>query len=239
MGKIAEGLIAAFRHELVEAAEQFTEDLPADMLSPEELFEEGYDPQYILYVAAQNFIGMFAESVCGTDLFQEYDAIIDHAEDRYEPSEPPDSPVTRSFFWTWAWCDVPFGPDQETIGGCVYEMMQVMQAPPDMLVALRNFSDSRMGIYEHLGQQADKIRLRELVTGDELLCHSASGYLGHREELWYVRLVPPLSDFDYHVTVTTPYVLQGTSTADWTQAMANLRFVVIAMPFSCLPRGLR
>ena len=221
MGRIAEGLIKSFGAELVQAAEQFSGDLPdellADFPTPEQLVEQGYDPQYILYVGAQNFAGVFADTIVPLEPFQDYDAVVDRAEARYQPDEPPHSAVTGSFFWTWAWFDLQFGPDQETVGRCLLELMHSMQAPPEMLQPLENYCDSRMGIYELCGLDADHIRLRELVTGDELLCHNPTGYEGRQGELWYVRLVPPVSDeFDYHVAVTTPYVLTEASAADWT-----------------------
>ena len=52
---------------------------------------------------------------------------------------------------------------------------------------------------------------------DEFTCHVASGYRGKPGELWYVRLCPPILGLvDYHVAVTTPYLLIGTTKADWT-----------------------
>jgi hypothetical protein len=74
-----------------------------------------------------------------------------------------------------------------------------------------------MGVYEHVGVEDGRCRLRELVTDKECPCHIASGYKGKPGELWYVRLCPPLLNLvDYHVAFTTPYVLIGTTKADWT-----------------------
>ncbi len=220
MGRIAQDLIASLRErspEIIRVAEQFTEGTPSDLPSPEELLREGYDPQYILYLAAQTFAVLFEDSVAELDEFEPYRQVVERAEEQYQPSAPPVSPITQSYFWTWALFDFRFGPDQETMGGCLLELMRSMQAPVDMLNALEKYNSSRLGIYEHRGQRAGKVRLRELVTGAELLCHSASGYGGRKKELWYVRLVPPLSDeFDYHLTMTTPYVLTDASAEDWT-----------------------
>jgi len=220
MGRIARNLIASFHEQsqdLTLAADELTAGLPEDFPTPEQLAKEGYDPQHILYIAAQNFASVFAESVCNSDQFEEYSKKVERAEDEYQPSAPPISPITQSFFWTWALFDLQFGEDQETVGSCLLEVMRSMQAPQDMLLALEKYSNSRMGIYQHCGKRSDKVRLRELVTGDELLCHSSAGYHGRKNELWYVRLTPPLSDeFDYHVAVTTPYVLTEASAEDWT-----------------------
>jgi hypothetical protein len=59
--------------------------------------------------------------------------------------------------------------------------------------------------------------LRELLNDDELVCHSTTGYQGRTGDLWYVRLCPPVAEsFDYHIVLTTPYVLIGSSREDWT-----------------------
>lgn len=220
MGRIAESLIATFQaqaEELQQVAEQFTGGLPADMPSPQELAEQGYDPQHVLYIAAQNFASLFGESACELEEFEPYAEAAEQAEDEYMPSSPPMSPITSSFFYTWSLFDLRFGVDQETVGSCLLELMRSMEAPEDMLAVLEKYCNSRMGIYEHLGEQAGKVRLRELVTGDEIRCHSTSGYRGKKNELWYVRLCPPVNDeFDYHVAVTTPYVLTESSAEDWT-----------------------
>jgi hypothetical protein len=74
-----------------------------------------------------------------------------------------------------------------------------------------------MDIYEHVGIQGGRMRLRELVTGREFDTISTSGYGGKPGELWYVRLCPPILDLvEYHVTFTTPYILTEASKSDWT-----------------------
>jgi hypothetical protein len=87
-----------------------------------------------------------------------------------------------------------------------------------------------MGIYEHGGNQGGRVRLRELVTGRDFDALCTSGYRGKPGELWYVRLCPPLADLvEYHVTITTPYVLTQVNKADWTaylnRAMLQLKDV--------------
>ena len=65
-----------------------------------------------------------------------------------------------------------------------------------------------MGIYEHSGTRAGRVRLRELVTGRDFDTVCTSGYGGKPGELWYVRLCPPIFDLvEYHATFTTPYIL--------------------------------
>ena len=74
-----------------------------------------------------------------------------------------------------------------------------------------------MGIYECGGIADRHCRLRELVTVKEFQSYVSSGYQGKPGELWYVRLCPPLLGLvEYHAAVTTPYILIGTTKADWT-----------------------
>ena len=43
-----------------------------------------------------------------------------------------------------------------------------------------------------------------------------SGYRGAESELWYVRLLPPLTEaFAHGVAFTSPYILRGTIDRDW------------------------
>jgi uncharacterized protein (DUF433 family) len=85
---------------------------------------------------------------------------------------------------------------------------------------IRGYQHSRMGIYEHRGFEGAFVRLRELVTGDDVFCHPTNQYQGAKGELWYVRLCPPMAELgegiDYHITMTTPYVLINTRAEDWT-----------------------
>ena len=138
-------------------------------------------------------------------------------------------PLTGSYFTTWAFFDVRFGRDKETIGTCLTDLSGVLEMDTLMVEALRNFQASRMGIYEHVGVEGGKVHLRELLTDDEFLCHVPAGYAGKKGELWYVRLCPPVGNFfDYHVvhsgqeafgechvTAITPYILLEANKADW------------------------
>jgi hypothetical protein len=192
--------------------------IPTDVKNLQHLVEhEGYDPLHAAYISAQNLMSFFAESVSTFDEFDAYCAIVGAAEDEYMPSGPPLSPITVSYFTTWALFDVRFGPDQETIGTCLLDVAELVGMDTLTLETVQNFQASHMGVYEHVGRVASRVRLRELVKGDEFECHVAAGYRGKAGELWYVRRCPPLRDlFNYHLIFTTPYVLTETSKADWT-----------------------
>jgi hypothetical protein len=173
------------------------------------------DPLHGVYTAVQNVTSIFAEQVSGYIEFKPYYQIVAAAEDEYMPDGPPFSPLTRSYFTTWAFFDVRFGPDVETIGSCLLDAGANLGFEPKVLEAIRCYSESRMGIYERLEAKGGRCRLRELITEQEFDCFVGTGYQGRRGELWYVRLCPPLEPAGYHVVVTTPYVLLSFSKANW------------------------
>lgn len=189
----------------------------ADMPSIEAWIKQGMDPVHAAYAFVQHISSAFAEGVSQLPEMKAYAKIVGAAEEEYMPSRPPMSPLTGSFFTTWAFCDLRFD-GTDTLASCLIEANDVMFMSPDQLDGLKKLADSRMGIYEQVGTDGPHVRLRELVTGDDFTCHSASGYRGRSGELWYVRLLPPLVPdlARYHVAFTTPYVLMA-GKADWTQ----------------------
>src|SRR5262249_34010099 len=117
----------------------------------------------------------------------------------------------------WAFFDHRIGSTTDTLADCLIEANDTICMNPHQLDALKKMSHSRMGIYEHRGLEQSYLRLRELVTEREFVCHSTSGYAGKSGELWYVRLLPPLEPelATYHIIFTTPYVLIDASKKDW------------------------
>ncbi len=174
------------------------------------------DPLHGVYMAVQNVSSIFAERVSEYIEFKPYSDIVAAAEEEYMPDGPPFSPLTRSYFTTWAFCDVRFGPDMETIGSCLLDVGAKLRFEPKVLEAIRCFSESRMGIYERLQSKGARCRLRELITEKAFDCLVGTGYQGRKGELWYIRLCPPLEPAGYHVVFTTPYVLLNFNKADWT-----------------------
>ena len=190
---------------------------PQGVKDIQELVDSGMDPLHAAYVWAQNFASLFTEGVATLDEFDPYYQIVTQAEDEYLPGGPPMSPLTTSYFSTWAMFDVRFGPDLETIGTCLLETGPIIGVDTTMIEIVGRFQESRMGIYEHLGMNGSHQMLRELVTGKEFKCHVSSEYRGKAGELWYARLCPPLFDLvDYHLVFTTPYILINTTREAWT-----------------------
>lgn len=210
--------------------------LPKDVRDVQQCVEAGLDPLHSAYVSAQNFVSFFAECVSEFSEFNAYCQEVIAAQDAYMPGGPPMSPLTTSYFCTWAFFDLRFGTDLETIGTCLLDVSNLLDMDPSMVEIVRQFQGSRMGIYEHCGTRGSKCQLRELVTGSEFICHVASGYRGEAGQLWYVRLCPPfLGLVDYQIVFTTPYVLLDTTKADWT---AYLKRSLIGTPHGGTPQGL-
>lgn len=195
------------------------EPLPDGVRDVEMLIKDGLNPFHAAYVFIQQLSSHFAEMVSQLPEMKAYAKQAGEAEDEYLPSGPPMSPLTGSYFTCWAFYDLRFGKDGDTIGKCEIDANDIFPMNDDQLDALKKLSDSRMGIYEHVGSANGLVRLRELITGDEFSCLSTSGYQGRSGELWYVRrLPPPLPELEkIHVLFTTPYILIGDSKDDWTQ----------------------
>jgi hypothetical protein len=222
MGVISTKLANRFKNVKLRTASGHPFALATGVKDVRQCIQQGLDPIHSAYVAAQNLMSFFAESVSEFAEFEPFCQRYIAAEDEYLPSGPPASPLTTSFFTLWALCDLRFGKDLETIGTCLLNVSGILEMVHPMVDAVRELSGSRMGIYEHCGVEGSKCRLKELLTGTEYVCHIASGYVGRAGELWYVRLCPPLvAPSDYHVAITTPYVLLSTSRADWTAYLAK------------------
>ena len=213
MGKISRKLAKRFRQtrNLVEKlGRQVQEEagpVAKDVKSIQQLIEqEGHDPLHAAYVSAQNITSFFAESVSVFDEFGDYCEIVGSAQDEYMPGGPPISPLTNSYFTTWAFFDVRFGPNQETIGTCLLDLADILEIDPFTVETLQRLQDSRMGIYEHCGWDGSRVCLRELVTGDEFECCIPADYQGKQDEPNMVLEDLMCLDEDYE------QIIQGTPT---------------------------
>ena len=199
------------------AKERLGEPLPGDVKDVEMLIKEGLDPTHAVYAYIQQLTSYFAEGVSLLPEMKAYYDVVAAAEDEYMPLGPPMSPLTGSFFTTWAFFDLRIGGTTDTLGTCQIEANNLIWMNGEQLGALRKLNESRMGIYEHVGLDGELVRLQELITGHEFICRSGSGYRGRPGELWYVRLLPPLPDLaNNHIVFTTPYILMSPKD-DWVQ----------------------
>jgi hypothetical protein len=193
------------------------EPLPGGAVDLETLLGQGYDPVHAVYSFVQQISSQFAEGASQLPEMEPWARAVGEAEEEYMPSGPPMSPLTASYFWLWALYDVRIGGSTDTLGSCQIEANDLIGLNEHQLDALKKLNESRMGIYEHAGKSGRLIRLRELITNDEVVCHCPSGYHGTKGELWYARLVPPVDPEagDYWIVMTTPYILTETDKADW------------------------
>jgi hypothetical protein len=167
------------------------ESLPGGIQDVRTLIRDGFDPIHAAYIFIQQVSSQFAEGVSRWPEMREYAKAVGEAEQEYLPSGPPMSPLTPSYFTTWAFYDLRIGSGDETLSRCQIDANDLIWLNPDQLNALRKLDESRMGIFEHVGMDGPHVRLRELITDDEFGCHTASGYRGRQGELWYARLLPP------------------------------------------------
>ena len=229
MGQISNQLTSRFRgnrkllRKLRKEFKDLRGEIPDSAGTFRRLVKSGHAPLHAIYITVQNHVSIFAEQVSILDEFASYYDIVAPAEDEYMPSGPPMSPLTTSYFTTWALFDVQFGPDQETVGTCFVDLSHDLGLDPFWAKAMRNLQESRMGIYEHAGASNTLVTLRELITDSEFVCYPASGFQGKEGQLWYTRLCPPVHGIaDHHVVFTTPYVLIETSKSDWTAYLSKL-----------------
>src|SRR4051794_564864 len=179
MGAISKQLASRFhkaKRQLGEMRRQVTADfaqVPRDVQGVEALVRSGHDPLHAAYLAGQNFTSFFAEAVSQFPEFDPYCRVVGPAQDEYLPGGPPMSPLTGSYFTTWAFFDLRFGPDSETIGTSLLDMADLLEMGPFMAETIRQFQGSRMGVYEQDGIRGGRVRLKELVTDGEFTCHVA------------------------------------------------------------------
>jgi hypothetical protein len=195
-----------------------------------------YHPSHATYLATQNLVSYLAEELSDLREMWEYAAVVGQAEDEYMPDGPPMSPLTRSYFTTWAFFDAAFGQDRETIGTCLLDVGPDLGISPDYLEVIRLFQQSRMGVYEHLGVVKGSAKLRELISGQSQTCVVPAGYMGRAGELWYARILPPLTDTGDSVVFTTPYNLIAPGKEEWT-AFLYRTMAKIALPMGQTATG--
>ncbi len=197
---------------------------PSGVHDLKEIIEQGYDPLHAAYIVMQNHTSVFAEKISILGELKAYYDIAESAEDEYMPSAPPMSPLTSSYFTCWAFFDLQFGPDKETIGTCYLDLAEQAKFYPDSVHIMELMQNSRMGIYEHCGIQDGRVLLQDIVTQDEHLCYVPTGYSGKKGQCWYVRILPPINEyFDYSVVFNTPYILTGESKEDWLSFIKRAR----------------
>ena len=106
----------------------------ADMPSIEKWIKQGMDPVHAAYAFVQHITSFFAEGVSQLPEMKKYAKIVGKAEDEYLPSAPPMSPLTTSFFTTWALYDLRFD-GTDTLASCLIDANDVVCMNPDQFDA--------------------------------------------------------------------------------------------------------
>lgn len=226
MGKMSNGLKRIFDQairekvvslgDMAKAKQKAAQNLE-DMPSVEELIKKGYDPLHAVYVNTLNMISLFGDEMSTLPPLHKMHDFVAKWHDVYQPSFPPMSPITKTYFSGWWLLDSTFGTDKETVATCFLSLLDHLDLDPIQIQAAQNLGQSRMGIYEVLEGKGKFLELRELVTDRPLTVYCPSGYQGVAGHILFTRLVPPLGPLNYYVMMTTPYRLINQTTTDWLQ----------------------
>ncbi len=224
MDRHARGKVVDFA--AIVAGRKAAEELQETVVTPERL--KAHHPAHAAYIYAQNQVSVLSEQLTELPHMAPFVKIVAKAEDLYMPGGPPMSPLTASYFTSWAFFDACVGPAKETIGTVILAFGAKFGIHEELLHLIRLMQQSRMGLYLHEGTEGDLVILREL--GTDTLCRAISpaGYNGQKGEIWYARVLPPpLPQTGVHVVFTTPYVILHPPLAEW---RAYLRRVLPAGP---------
>jgi len=196
-----------------------TEDLFNEIITTEQAIDAGHDPLHAIYIHTQNLLSVLTESLqeIPEPSLSRFFNIIGATQDTYIPDYPPMSPLTTSHFNCWLLFDISVGINKESLTTIILDLAKQLGLHKDVSDVMQVMQDSRMGIYEYMGNKGNKVLLRELTCVDIISCICPSGYQGkNKGELWFARILPPvLGLFDYSVVFTTPYVLIEPSINDW------------------------
>lgn len=190
------------------------EAMQKTVASREEL--AGLHPAHAIYVYAQNQTSVMAEQLTALPEMERFAELIGNAEEEYQPDGPPISPLTNSFFCSWALFDACVGVGQETLGTTTMAVGRAFGMHEELVRVIGLLQESRMAVCVHEGMDGSRVVLRELVTNRRCCAICPSGYDGRAGELWYARVLPsPLAGLDDHVVFTTPYVLLDPGEREW------------------------
>lgn len=199
--------LAQFRSAKAEAA-TLAEDATSD-----ELLKD-LEPEHRVLAAAHNLLCVQFEVISELPEVDRFAEAFMNAEEEYMPQGPPMSPLTASYFHNWAFYDLAFGLQRESIATCLIAVGKAVRADPGLLAVWSALERSRLGLYVHGGTDDGKVILHELVTDDTWRCAVPAGYLGTEGELWLTRVVPPPSS-ETAVVFITPYLVLSPGVADW------------------------
>jgi hypothetical protein len=177
-------------------------------------------PVHAYWSLVQHNLSMFAEQVLALPEAEKFAKLLAAAEDAYMPTGPPMSPLTGTYFFGWAYCDLTVGAAKETAAGCTIDVVATLGVDTGLVSAMRTFAASRMGLWTVLGHGDGTTTLREGVMGDTRECVVPAGWRGTRGELWLARVLPAPMEGLPSLVFTTPYVL-WTHPSEWEEYLGR------------------
>ena len=127
----------------VVASRAWADDLQKQVATAGQLAD--LQPAHATYVFAQNQMSVMFEQLSALKEMAPIVDILSKAEDLYSPSGPPLSPLTTSYFNSWACFDACVGPTRETIGSIILAVGAAFGMGADLLRVIQSMQESRMG----------------------------------------------------------------------------------------------
>jgi hypothetical protein len=175
------------------------------------------DPSFHAYAAAVNVANEFATQALDIPELIPFNNQLADVQEEYMPSYPPMSPVTSAFFAGWLVLDARDSFSGLTIGELFAHYLEHTDKLDYLRKAMAALNNSCCSFYEvaDVGD-ANEVKLWDIVGQQEVQCWNSSGYGGRRGEVWYVRVLPPLTaGSGRSVTVSTPYVFWNGDRHTW------------------------
>lgn len=173
-------------------------------------------PAHAAYTAVANQVSVLSESLTSLPELDRISEIIGRADEEYMPSWPPMSPISTSYYTTWAFFDAAVGVNRETLGTILLDLAPDLPLAPGFVELLAHLQSSRLGLYAHEGGQGAHIVLRELHTGIRKRTIASNAHFGEAGEIWLARVLPPPHpSLDEHVSFISPYVIESPGEAAW------------------------
>lgn len=222
--KVSKKLKKAKANKVIELGEyrkqkKDVEALFDEVTTAEDAIESGKDPLHAVYTHAQNLLSVLAEVLqdIPEPALARFWNTIEAAQEEYQPGGPPMSPLTNSYYNCWLLFDVAVGLQKETLTTIIIDLANQFGLHQKMVEVFQHMQNSRMGVYEFLGNESGKVLLRELTKDEVITCICPAGHQGKQKgELWFARILPPVFDlFDYCLVFTTPYILLNPDNEHW------------------------
>lgn len=179
------------------------QELQAKLRSTEHV--DGLHPVHAYWSFVQHHLSFFSEALLTVEEASRFRRLIAAAEEEYMPM----SPLTATYFFGWAYCDLAVGLAKERAGACAVDVVAELGADPALVAAMRILVDSRMGLWTVVGHGAGATILHEFATGDTVECVVPAGHPGVVGERWFVRVLPPPREGLPGLVFNTPYVLMS------------------------------